>query len=341
MSEENRDTTNIICSQCGSNNTGKRYSARDFDTSSQEFQLLHCKECELVWTNPAPSPDKMGAYYTNEYYGDDGIKFMPGIEKLTYYGNYLRARKLLKTLRKSPLKGPHYRVLDIGCGRANLLNAMNDMGCKCHGLERMGFPDSQATGKLNLHHGDINDLSINDEYFDLIIIWHALEHMHEPFNVIDVSSRLLKKNGLLVISVPNFYSLQSRLFKSSWFHLDIPRHLYHFGPHSLQAALGSRGFKTLSSNTCSLEQSAFGFIQSMYNKMQFLGIENSFYRALKKGNLGRNPVKFMIWSIGTLLVLPVALVEYSLSCLTRQGAVLTLFAQKSTNDNMRNQQSDQ
>jgi 2-polyprenyl-3-methyl-5-hydroxy-6-metoxy-1,4-benzoquinol methylase len=170
-----------------------------------------------------------------------------------------------------------------------------------------------------------------DGFFDAVSIWHVLEHVHEPFVTLDDIARVTCNGGLLAIAVPNFSSWQSKLFKSAWFHLDLPRHLYHFDVHSLTRALTTRGYQVSSMSTCSFEQNVFGFIQSLMNKMHFLGKPNEFYQLLKKRSGIQETLKLLFWAALAGLILPFALLEYLLSCLFKKGASVIIFAHKAKN----------
>ena len=139
---------------------------------------------------------------------------------------------------------------------------------------------------------------------------------------------MLKPGGILALATPNFSSIQAQFFKHSWFHLDLPRHLFHFGKNQLQQALIENGLIIKTIKTFSFEQNIFGNIQSTFNLLRFLGKPNSFYQFLKQQNGPRNTLSLVLWSLAATLIFPLALFETIVSSAMGKGASIIIFAQK-------------
>ena len=316
------------CSLCGDTEIGGCFSAYDFDQSSESFEILRCNSCGLALTTPMPDPAIMDRYYPEAYYGSGTKKFSGAIEFLTVLGCKLRARKIFKKIAHTRSPEGTRNVLDIGCGRANLLRFLNELGCNCYGTERSEFPaDSQLTG-IKIFKGQVADGKYEDKFFDAVVIWHVLEHLHEPIKTLDEIARITRSEGIIAIAVPNFSSLQSTMFKSDWFHLDLPRHLYHFNVKNLRQILRKKGYSINSVSTCSLEQNIFGFVQSFMNKLKFIGKPNEFYMLIQNRSGTRQTLKFMLWLVIAMLVLPLAMIEFVISCMIGRGACAIVFAHK-------------
>jgi hypothetical protein len=103
--------------------------------------------------------------------------------------------------------------------------------------------------------------------FEVVTIWHVLEHLPEPRVVLEGVRRLLAPSGRLVVEVPNFGSWQARLGGADWFHIDVPRHLLHFDRRALEGLLTRAGFTVERRQTFSLEYDAFGLTQTILNKL--------------------------------------------------------------------------
>jgi len=331
-----------ICEQCDCTNLKRSFFAFDFDGSAQPFEIQQCQQCGLAIT--LPKPQDMDPYYPETYYGSGNKKFSGVIEYLTQLGCKWRADSILKhasarlktsdkpvNVEQADSKAADHKlkVLDIGCGRAGLLRSLQQSGCDCHGTERATFPDTDQLQGLQVFTGSLNEAAYKSGSFDIVSIWHVLEHLDDPFEALDEIARVTRSGGLLAVAVPNFSSWQSKLFKSAWFHLDLPRHLYHFDVHSLTQALKARGYSVTSTSTCSFEQNVYGFIQSLMNKLHFLGKPNEFYQLLKKRSGLKQHLKLLMWGILAGLILPFALLEFMLSCLFNKGASVIIFAHKS------------
>ena len=322
------DLEQFTCHLCGGKKCDSAFSAFDFDQAVEPFELLRCKQCNLTQTWPVPSPESLDGYYSRSYYGGGAKKFSGLIEQLTVLGNRLRAKKIHDVIGEVEVSDGPVKVLDIGCGRANLLKRLKALGCKCFGIEREEYTADEDASGIDIHRGTLEDKKFEDSYFDAVVIWHVLEHLPEPIATLDEVARITRKGGVAVIAVPNFSSWQSKWFKSNWFHLDLPRHLFHFGVENLSDALEKRGYVIHAVSTCSLEQNLFGFIQSLMNSFGFLGKPNSFYQLLKSHVGVRNTVKLAGWLIGAVLILPFALLELIASCVLKKGASVVIYARK-------------
>ena len=318
----------FTCSLCGGTQSRDCFPAYDFDQSAEKFELVQCTNCGLALTRPAPEPATMDQYYPEAYYGSGNRKFSGVIEFLTVLGSRLRARKILKEIAKAKSSERTNKVLDVGCGRANLLRYLKDLGCECYGTERSKFPVESQTAGITIFKGSVTEGGFKDGFFDSVVIWHVLEHLHEPFSTLDEIARITRKGGVIAIAVPNFSSLQSSWFKSDWFHLDLPRHLYHFNVKNLGLALKNEGYSIHSVSTNSLEQNIFGFVQSFLNKLKFLGKPNEFYRLIQKRSGIGQTLKLALWLFIAVLILPLAMIEFLISFTLRRGACAIVFAHK-------------
>jgi hypothetical protein len=126
-------------------------------------------------------------------------------------------------------------------------------------------------------------LGFEGAFFDAVSIWHVLEHTQNPSKVLREISRVLKPGGVLALAVPNFGSTQARLFGKNWFHLDLPRHLFHFTEPMLTKMLRDTGLEPVRVSTHSIHQNLYGFIQSLLNGL-FPRTPNKLFNFLKGGN---------------------------------------------------------
>jgi SAM-dependent methyltransferase len=140
------------------------------------------------------------------------------------------------------------RLLDVGCGTGVYLEAMAKRGWSVHGVEPDAVAAARAVERLQpppgrIVVGRIEDSDFPREEFDLVTMAHVLEHLHEPRKVLESIHQLLRPGGLVRLWLPNFESIERRIFGKSWFGLDVPRHLYHFDPQTITALLKVSGFR--------------------------------------------------------------------------------------------------
>ena len=146
--------------------------------------------------------------------------------------------------------------------------------------------------------------------------------------LLDEIERITADEGVIAIAVPNFSSLQSSWFRSDWFHLDLPRHLYHFNAENLCQLLKQKGYSISSVSTTSIEQNIFGFVQSFLNRLKFLGKPNEFYRLIQRRSGLKENLKFVFWFFIGILILPLAFVEFVISFALKRGACVMVYAHK-------------
>ncbi len=318
--------TNRSCWNCGGSECEPLFPARDFDTGAIDFPIVTCRDCGLTYTAHVTG-EVLTAAYSQEYYGGGSAKFVAIIEALVAAGHRRQANRILDVYRAgNPGAAAAPAVLDIGCGRGLLLQAFAGLGARCLGIERDEFPGLDSA-RVEMHIGALEDAELAERRFDVIVIWHVLEHITELGSLLDELPRHLNPGGLLVVSVPNFSSWQSRFFKRHWFHLDIPRHVTHFEKSWLAKKLESMGLSIEASNTFTPSQNLYGFLQSGLNLL-FPRRPNRLYKLLTRGRGGRERLALLGWGMLAGLLMPLALLETLLSEPSGQGATLTLFARK-------------
>ncbi|MFH1724572.1 MAG: class I SAM-dependent methyltransferase [Elusimicrobiota bacterium] len=314
------------CPACGSKAGGTDFRAKGLPEGGPPFGVVRCGACGLGWTVPAPSEDEIGKWYPPAYYGEENVRFHWALEVLVRLFRYRRARVIRRRV-------PAGRVLDVGCGRGIILGYLKSFGYEPSGVEISEHAAWHARRRMGLdvHVGDFRTAPHSPESFDVVIFWHSLEHFRRPFEALRRAGELLKKGGLLVVAVPNSESLQARLTGADWFHLDVPRHHYHFGLGSLAAELERRGFSVVQADHFSLEQNPYGWLQSFYNA---LGFEFDFlYSWLKNRSsrvvpILRHPFQALGIFLLLPLLLPLSLALTLLEAAVRRGGTVEVYALK-------------
>jgi SAM-dependent methyltransferase len=167
----------------------------------------------------------------------------------------------------------------------------------------------------------VDELSV-DLRFDLIIMFQVLEHIGEPVPLLRECARRLAPGGRLVTNVPNFSSWQSRFARSSWLHLDVPRHLVHFTPRTLQETLERGGLKLIELSFSSPEHDPYGWVESTVSRLT--GRANTLTRFLM-GIDPFGPAVLFSLVLGAVLVVPATLLAGA-SWLAGRGALMEAIA---------------
>lgn len=243
------------CCVCGS-----RKFTQSMQLVATRFDIHDCQQCGTGVLSPLPSSGELASFYIGQYYGESGQKF----GRLTEIPVRLIGNRQTRFLTRHLSAGG--RVLDVGCGRGVVASPLAAAGYSVTGVEisrdAVGGIDPRVEVVVA---GSLEEAPLATESFDLVVIWHVLEHVVDPAATLQAAHRVLKPGGKLVVAVPNYSSWQSRLFGSAWFHLDPPRHLYHFSAAGLRMLLEKCGFEVQQSHHFSLRQNPFGWVQSGLN----------------------------------------------------------------------------
>lgn len=254
------------CNLCGSQDF--RYLFTEHDRRHHiggEFHLYQCRRCHLIFLNPQPEPEELKRHYPEDY-----SYFRPqnkgGIIK-----EFIQRiiKKLMAPLERVTIAQEGTRVLDVGCGNGTYLEKITAHGVEAVGIEpsEAGYEEARRKG-LNVMNVGLYEAQFPDNYFDYITLHQVLEHLSDPRQALEKLKRILKKNGQIVISVPNYNSCAFRLFRQYWPGLDAPRHLYTFSDYNLREYAEKVQLKVIKIRYISRPSQFTGAIQYLINRFK-------------------------------------------------------------------------
>ena len=221
------------CPVCGGESSKKLMDCIDYTVSRETFSIVQCTKCGFKYTNPRPDDKEIGKYYESEEYVSHSNSKKGLINTVYHWVRNYSLRKKVELINSQSKKG---NLLDIGCGTGEFLSTAVANGWKGQGIEPNDKARNQAISnhKLNvLPESGIASLQNNN--FDVITMWHVLEHVHTlNERVLEIYS-LLKPGGKAIIAVPNCTSYDASVYGKEWAAYDVPRHLYHFTPETMKA----------------------------------------------------------------------------------------------------------
>ncbi|MCW3109656.1 MAG: class SAM-dependent methyltransferase [Segetibacter sp.] len=214
----------------------------DFTVSQEQFEVWKCSTCTFRFTQNVPAAAYIGPYYRSaEYVSHSDTK--EGFVNRLYHIVRSFTLQTKRTLVKKVTGLKQGVLLDIGAGTGAFSNKMQQGGWNVTGLEPDEFAREKALSKYDLKLEKLTNLeNLVGETFDAITLWHVLEHVHDLHGYLEKFLEILKPTGRLVIGVPNYTSYDAGFYKDCWAAYDVPRHLYHFSPKSMQVLLEKKGF---------------------------------------------------------------------------------------------------
>ena len=211
-------------------------NVKDHSVSGEEFELVYNEEFDFLETHPQPSEDKLGDYYESEDYISHTDAKRNVFEKVYHLVKGVALKRKLKLINSliHTNNSEDKKLLDVGCGTGDFLKTAKENSWKVFGIEPNENARAIANSKsensvFNIEHL----LKFEPQSFDVITLWHVLEHLPKLESQISVFESLLKPNGRLVIAVPNYKSYDAKYYKNFWAAFDVPRHLWHFSQTSI------------------------------------------------------------------------------------------------------------
>lgn len=228
----------IKCNCCGS----EKYTV--VESYLNKYKALECQHCHIVYVHPRPSKNNLKCHYDNEYYRAWMETQKPQ-----------RIRMWRKRMKKINRLKPSGRLLDIGCAEGLFLRIAKESGWEVEGTEISEYAIKEASKHTGhkIYYGEVWEANFDSASFDIVTIWHVLEHVLNPSKTLQEARRLLKPNGQCIVAVPNLNNrimqLAYRIAKGRPADLFSPEdkelHLYHFSEKTLKSILYSTGFKKI------------------------------------------------------------------------------------------------
>lgn len=295
-----------------------------------EPSLLACPGCGLTSLAVFPAPAERKAGYQEEYYDEQGERFLGPLEMLVRFFRRLRRRDLLRRFRRHAAAAAPRSFIDVGCGRGLLVDLFAEAGFAAVGtqLSETAARAARARG-ADVRVGELRELALPAGSFGIVAIYHVLEHVEAPLAELREASRLLAPGGLLLVEVPSFKRPGAKLLGPRDLCIDYPHHLYFFTPETLRPLLPAAGFAIAGESHFSLEYSPVTTLQNLLNLLP--GRPNRLLDALRRNSasasLRRSPWTWLHFLIA-LAVAPAALLLSLLGLVLPIGNTYRIYATK-------------
>lgn len=236
-------------------------SVKDHSVSREVFSLSDCTECGFRFTNPRPDPSHIGSYYLSPTYISHTNASSSLQDRLYQQARRWALSRKYKLIRRHQ---PHGSVLDIGCGTGEFLAYLKSRGYWVRGVEPSTQAREQAIANHSLEVVPSLASVASQEQFQVVTLWHVLEHLPSPHETLKQVFASLADRGLLIIAVPNRGSWDASHYGTAWAAWDVPRHLSHFRQQDVHKLLHDHGFQLMATKRMWLDAFYVALLSEQY-----------------------------------------------------------------------------
>jgi 2-polyprenyl-3-methyl-5-hydroxy-6-metoxy-1,4-benzoquinol methylase len=232
------------------------------------FTFSECRECDCLFLNPMPGVNELASFYPRQYWWNPSSRFLKALEN--FYRRIV-LRDHVAFIRKSASEIPGAQcaptLLEVGCGVATLLGLLKKRGFCVLGMD--SSEEAAALAKVQsgvdvVVGSRLNDVGFEAASFDLVTLFHVIEHIPDPREVLAEVRRILQPKGRVIVQVPNRASWQSRLCGARWSGLDVPRHVIQYSTQSMRRLLAGEGFHVRRTRHFNLRDNAPALASSLF-----------------------------------------------------------------------------
>jgi SAM-dependent methyltransferase len=255
----------LECPNCSSSNIAEKYIVQDRHYGVKgDFNLSQCKQCKLVFLNPMFNDDELAKFYPEDDYYSYYVDF--GTKKKTSPIKEL-VKKIIYPIKEEDRFATPGKVLDIGCGNGWVLYNFLKKGWQVAGVEPSKIAAEIGNkSNLNIHNGTLLSANYPTNEFDYVRSNHAFEHIYNPNEVLAEMHRVLKHDGKMMMGIPNYNGINSKIAKEYWYYLGVPVHTFNYSPKNITQMLAKHNFEVTSIKYVSSARGILGSIQVYLNR---------------------------------------------------------------------------
>jgi 2-polyprenyl-3-methyl-5-hydroxy-6-metoxy-1,4-benzoquinol methylase len=235
-----------------------------FESTSKTFTLDSCPSCRCLFMNPMPGTEEIAGFYPTQYWWNSA---RPGaLKTLESIYRKLALRDHVSFIMRAAGNRTGLDILDVGCGSGTLLGLLKQRGFRPTGVDfsAEAVQVAETENGVRVVVGSLTQAAFPDRSFDIVTLFHVMEHVTNPREVLAEVSRILKPNGAIVLQVPNIDSWQFKAFGAKWYGLDIPRHVIDYSTNSMLKLLSDSGFVPRRIKHFNLRDNAPALVSSLF-----------------------------------------------------------------------------
>lgn len=260
------------CPICNKIDFANLLHTKDYSLTNESFEIIECAHCTLRYTFPIPSIDQIAPYYNFPEYISHTDTTSGWMNKM-YHAVRNRTLDQKSSWVQSLFTGYKGKLLEVGAGTGAFAHCMKEKQWEVTALEPDASSRKKALENYNVELQTPETLfKIPENSHDVICLWHVLEHVHDLKGYMKAFKSILKPNGRLIIAVPNYTSYDAQYYKKYWAAYDVPRHLYHFSPTSIQLLLKQFDMHLVQTKPMWYDSYYVSLLSEKYKKSGFIGI---------------------------------------------------------------------
>lgn len=268
------------CLICGSNDFQTVFAVKDHSISKKVFDVVDCQSCGFRFTQDIPDQESIGPYYQSEDYISHSDTKTGIVNRLYHWGRSLMLQRKLNLVKAHAVLN---KVLDVGSGTGYFLDFLQKNQYQAFGVEAdpgaRTYAEEQFGVQVKAPEALLKDQL--DGPFGAITMWHVMEHVHEPDLYLQKFHHLLADQGALLIAVPNYISHDGQHYQDFWAGYDVPRHLWHFTPKSMQALVARNGFQVAEKIKMPLDPFYVSMLSEKYQNKGAMGLATAAFQGLQ------------------------------------------------------------
>ena len=237
----------VSCLDCGGRRASFFIAAEDDLTGTPgRFAFVRCSDCGLVYQSPRLILERIKRYYETDYIAHQPTARWGALAPLFRRAMTMLDRAKLRIVSRYAALGGSSSLLDVGCGAGTFLDRVRvETGAHVVGVDLVDLSQRPELDGVEFHHGPFSEQPVGRERFDVITMWHVLEHDYDPARSLHHAFQSLKPGGWLIVEVPRLDSLSFRLFKERWPGIQAPQHTALYDRERLIGISRRAGFEVV------------------------------------------------------------------------------------------------
>lgn len=244
-------------------------SVHDLFGEQEQFEVLHCKNCNTLETNPQPDQSEIVKYYQSNSYVSHGDTKGSLFDKVYKTIQGINQSSKLRIIKKYSFGKT---ILDYGAGNGAFLNYMKSKAFNCTAVE----PDAKARALIDSDIPNFANIEQVKQSFDIISCIHVLEHVHDITDLLNQFKAMLTRNGIIVLALPNHQSYDAHHYQEYWAGYDVPRHLHHFSQKSISTLTQKVGLNLVGICPLKFDSYYVSLLSEQYKKSNFAPIRGAY-----------------------------------------------------------------